>query len=275
MDIKELKEKAVEVRKGAITLAHQSKGHIGGTMSSADILTAIFYRFLRFDPDNPGDPDRDRFILSKGHTCEGYLWILADCGYYDKKELDRFNQFGSIYISHPSNRINGVEFSTGALGHGLALACGVALGAKKAGKTYDSYVLLGDGETDEGSVWEAAMFAGANRLDNLYVVVDRNYFQITENTEKVMPLEPYAEKWRAFGFEVEEIDGNNMEEIVAAFERLHGHGGKPKLIISRTVKGKGISFMENNKKWHHGTLTKEQYETAMAELDREMEVLKK
>lgn len=275
MDIKELKEKAVEVRKGAITLAHQSKGHIGGTMSSADILTAIFYRFLRFDPDNPGDPDRDRFILSKGHTCEGYLWILADCGYYDKKELDRFNQFGSIYISHPSNRINGVEFSTGALGHGLALACGVALGAKKAGKNYDSYVLLGDGETDEGSVWEAAMFAGANRLDNLYVVVDRNYFQITENTEKVMPLEPYAEKWRAFGFEVEEIDGNNMEEIVAAFERLHGHGGKPKLIISRTVKGKGISFMENNKKWHHGTLTKEQYETAMAELDREMEVLKK
>lgn len=275
MDIKELKEKAVEVRKGAITLAHQSKGHIGGTMSSADILTAIFYRFLRFDPDNPGDPDRDRFILSKGHTCEGYLWILADCGYYDKKELERFNQFGSIYISHPSNRINGVEFSTGALGHGLALACGVALGAKKAGKTYDSYVLLGDGETDEGSVWEAAMFAGANRLDNLYVVVDRNYFQITENTEKVMPLEPYAEKWRAFGFEVEEIDGNNMEEIVAAFERLHGHGGKPKLIISRTVKGKGISFMENNKKWHHGTLTKEQYETAMAELDREMEVLKK
>lgn len=275
MDIKELKEKAVEVRKGAITLAHQSKGHIGGTMSSADILTAIFYRFLRFDPDNPGDPDRDRFILSKGHTCEGYLWILADCGYYDKKELDRFNQFGSIYISHPSNRINGVEFSTGALGHGLALACGVALGAKKAGKNYDSYVLLGDGETDEGSVWEAAMFAGANRLDNLYVVVDRNYFQITENTEKVMPLEPYAEKWQAFGFEVEEIDGNNMEEIVAAFERLHGHGGKPKLIISRTVKGKGISFMENNKKWHHGTLTKEQYETAMAELDREMEVLKK
>lgn len=275
MDIKELKEKAVEVRKGAITLAHQSKGHIGGTMSSADILTAIFYRFLRFDPDNPGDPDRDRFILSKGHTCEGYLWILADCGYYDKKELERFNQFGSIYISHPSNRINGVEFSTGALGHGLALACGVALGAKKAGKTYDSYVLLGDGETDEGSVWEAAMFAGANRLDNLYVVVDRNYFQITENTEKVMPLEPYAEKWQAFGFEVEEIDGNNMEEIVAAFERLHGHGGKPKLIISRTVKGKGISFMENNKKWHHGTLTKEQYETAMAELDREMEVLKK
>lgn len=273
MDVKELKKKAVEVRKGAITLTYQSKGHIGGTMSSADILTAVYYHFLRFDPMDPKDPDRDRFILSKGHTCEGYLWILADCGYYDQDKLKQFNQFDSLYISHPSGRINGVEFSTGALGHGLSLACGVALGGKKAGKDYDCYVLMGDGETDEGSVWEAAMFAGANHLDNLYAIIDRNYYQITENTEQVMPLEPYAEKWRAFGFEVEEIDGNNMEEILAAFERLHRCCGKPKLIISKTVKGKGVSFMEGNKKWHHGTLTKEQYETAMRELDREMEVL--
>lgn len=274
MDILELRKKAIEVRLGAITLTHQSKGHIGGSMSSADILTAIYYRYLRFDPKNPQDPNRDRFILSKGHTCEGYLWILADCGFFEKSELKQFNRFRSRLMAHPSTAIDGVDFNTGALGHGLSLGCGAALGAKKTGRTFDTYVVMGDGETDEGSVWEAAMFASANHLDNLYAVVDRNHMQISGGTEAVMPLEPYAEKWRSFGFEVLQIDGNDMKQIVGAFDELHTHKGKPKLIIADTLKGKGVSFMEGNAAWHHGSLDDRQYQIAVKDLEKEMEVLK-
>lgn len=269
MDILTLKKKAIEVRRGAITLAHQSKGHIGGTLSSADVLTAIYYRYLRFDPKRPDDTDRDRFILSKGHTCEGYLWVLADCGFYDKALLKHFNEYRSNFMAHPSTAIMGVDFSTGALGHGLSLGCGAALGAKKSGRDFRTYVLMGDGETNEGSVWEAAMFASANHLDNLYVVVDRNRMQISGDTEQVMPLEPYADKWRSFGFEVMQIDGNDMEQIIAAFDALLLQTGKPKLIIANTCKGKGVSFMEGNVAWHHGSLTDEQYRIAMEDLARE------
>ena len=274
MDVLELRKKAIDVRIGAITLAHNSKGHIGGSMSSADILTAIYYRYLRFDPRNPRDPDRDRFILSKGHTCEGYLWILADCGFFDKSELLRFNCFQSRLMAHPSTAIDGVDFSTGALGHGLSLGCGAALGAKKSGKSFDTYVVMGDGETDEGSVWEAAMFASANHLDNLYAVIDRNHMQISGETENVMPLEPYEDKWRSFGFEVLWIDGNDMSQLVKAFDTLHMCRGKPKLIIADTRKGKGVSFMEGNAAWHHGTLDDAQYRLAVQELEAEREALK-
>ena len=273
MNVSELRKKAIEVRMGAITLAHRSKGHIGGTLSSADILTAIYYRYLRFDPKNPRDPDRDRFILSKGHTCEGYLWILADCGFFEKSELEQFNCFRSRLVAHPSSAINGVDFSTGALGHGLSLGCGVALGAKKNGHSFDTYVVMGDGETDEGSVWEAAMFASANGLDNLYAIVDRNRMQISGGTEDVMPLEPYADKWRSFGFDVLQINGNDMEQIVAALDELHRRTGKPKLIIADTLKGKGVSFMEGNAAWHHGSLDDQQYRIAMEDLEKAREAL--
>lgn len=273
MNVSELRKKAIEVRMGAITLAHRSKGHIGGTLSSADLLTAIYYRYLRFDPKNPRDPDRDRFILSKGHTCEGYLWILADCGFFEKSELERFNCFRSRLMAHPSSAIDGVDFSTGALGHGLSLGCGVALGAKKNGQSFDTYVVMGDGETDEGSVWEAAMFASANGLDNLYAIVDRNHMQISGETEDVMPLEPYAEKWRSFGFDVLRIDGNDMEQIVNALDELHRRTGKPKLIIADTLKGKGVSYMEGNVAWHHGSPDDRQYRIAMEDLEKAMEAL--
>ncbi len=268
MNVSELRKKAIEVRMGAITLAHRSKGHIGGTLSSADLLTAIYYRYLRFDPKNPRDPDRDRFILSKGHTCEGYLWILSDCGFFEKSELEQFNCFRSRLMAHPSSAIDGVDFSTGALGHGLSLGCGVALGAKKNGRSFDTYVVMGDGETDEGSVWEAAMFASANGLDNLYAIVDRNRMQISGGTEDVMPLEPYADKWRSFGFDVLQIDGNDMEQIVAALDELHRRTGKPKLIIADTLKGKGVSYMEGNVAWHHGSPDDRQYRIAMEDLEK-------
>lgn len=273
MNVSELRKKAIEVRMGAITLAHRSKGHIGGTLSSADLLTAIYYRYLRFDPKNPRDPDRDRFILSKGHTCEGYLWILADCGFFEKSELEQFNCFRSRLMAHPSSAIDGVDFSTGALGHGLSLGCGVALGAKKNGRSFDTYVVMGDGETDEGSVWEAAMFASANGLDNLYAIVDRNRMQISGGTEDVMPLEPYADKWRSFGFDVLQIDGNDMEQIVAALDELHRRTGKPKLIIADTLKGKGVSYMEGNVAWHHGSPDDRQYRIAMEDLEKAREAL--
>lgn len=273
MNVSELRKKAIEVRMGAITLAHRSKGHIGGTLSSADLLTAIYYRYLRFDPKNPRDPDRDRFILSKGHTCEGYLWILADCGFFEKSELEQFNCFRSRLMAHPSSAIDGVDFSTGALGHGLSLGCGVALGAKKNGRSFDTYVVMGDGETDEGSVWEAAMFASANGLDNLYAIVDRNRMQISGGTEDVMPLEPYADKWRSFGFDVLQIDGNDMEQIVAALDELHRRTGKPKMIIADTLKGKGVSYMEGNVAWHHGSPDDRQYRIAMEDLEKAREAL--
>lgn len=273
MNVSELRKKAIEVRMGAITLAHRSKGHIGGTLSSADLLTAIYYRYLRFDPKNPRDPDRDRFILSKGHTCEGYFWILSDCGFFEKSELEQFNCFRSRLMAHPSSAIDGVDFSTGALGHGLSLGCGVALGAKKNGRSFDTYVVMGDGETDEGSVWEAAMFASANGLDNLYAIVDRNRMQISGGTEDVMPLEPYADKWRSFGFDVLQIDGNDMEQIVAALDELHRRTGKPKLIIADTLKGKGVSYMEGNVAWHHGSPDDRQYRIAMEDLEKAREAL--
>lgn len=275
MNVSELRKKAIEVRMGAITLAHRSKGHIGGTLSSADLLTAIYYRYLRFDPKNPHAPDRDRFILSKGHTCEGYLWILADCGFFEKSELEQFNCFRSRLMAHPSSAIDGVDFSTGALGHGLSLGCGVALGAKKNGRSFDTYVVMGDGETDEGSVWEAAMFASANGLDNLYAIVDRNHMQISGVTEDVMPLEPYADKWRSFGFDVLQIDGNDMEQIVNALDELHRRTGKPKLIIADTLKGKGVSYMEGNVAWHHGSPDDRQYRIAMEDLEKAREALNK
>ena len=192
---------------------------------------------------------------------------ITSCGSTRQSQTTPTGTASSKYISHPNNAISGVELNTGSLGHGLSLACGIALGAKLSGRSFNSYVLLGDGETDEGSVWEAALFASAKKLDNLYAIVDRNHFQITGPTEQVLPLEPYADKWRAFGFEVVQIDGNDMGQILGAFADLHGRKGAPKLIIADTVKGKGVSFMENNRKWHHGSLTDEQYRLALTELE--------
>lgn len=267
MTVKELENKAKEIRRGILTMIYESEaGHIGGALSCCDILTALFYQIMNTDPGKPKDPDRDRFVLSKGHCVEGYYNILADKGYIRKEELKTFSQFQTRLIGHPNREIPGVEMNTGALGHGLSSACGMAKAGKMQKKDYRVYCLMGDGEQAEGSIWEAAMFASNYRLDNLYAILDRNTLQISGPTEQVMKLEPLKDKWQAFGFEVEQVDGNDMDKVLKAFDRLQKVNGKPKLILADTVKGKGISFMENNVKWHHGTLNQAEYEQALREL---------
>ena len=266
--ITDLRKKAIEIRKGLLqTICDGQTGHTGGALSSADILTALFYYKMKHDPANPKWEDRDRFILSKGHSVEGYYNILADMGYFPKEELKTFSHFQSRLIGHPSTKVPGVEMNTGALGHGLPIAVGMALAGKRDHKDYHVYVLMGDGEQAEGSVWEGAMAAANYQLDHLVGIVDRNHLQISGDTEDVMALEDFAAKWRAFGWEVVEIDGNNMEQIVKTLDELPAGSGKPQMIIAHTVKGKGVSFMENAAKWHHGVPTPEQLAQALAELD--------
>lgn len=269
MEILDLKEKANEIRKQAITIVYKAQtGHIGGTLSSIDYLTVLYYAKMRFHADDPEWEERDRFILSKGHCVEGYLSILADVGFIETKELATFCQFGSRLIGHPDRSVPGVEMNTGSLGHGLGGACGMALAGKRSHASYRVYVLLGDGELTEGSIWEAFLFANHYHLDNLYAAIDRNHLQISGPTENVMQLEPLKQKLEAFGFAVEVVDGNEVSEILAALDHLEKVEGKPKLIILDTVKGKGISYMENQANWHHGHLTAKQYEQAISDLNK-------
>lgn len=267
MTIRELEQKANEIRQGIIELIHMSKvGHVGGALSSCDILTALYYEIMAIDAKDAENPDRDRFVLSKGHCVEGYLNILADKGFIEKEELQSFCRFGTRLIAHPNRQVPGVEMNTGALGHGLSVACGMAKAAKMQNKMYRVFAMMGDGEQGEGSIWEAAMFAANYELDNLYAILDRNRLQISGPTEEVMRLEPLKEKWESFGFYVEEIDGNDIQEILSAFYKLEKIKGKPKLMLADTVKGKGVSFMENQTKWHHGGLDDALYEVASKEI---------
>ncbi len=263
---KELIIKAAEIRRSLLEIIYRAgTGHTGGSLSSADILTALYYRILRIDPRNPDDPGRDRFILSKGHSVEGLYAILADRGFFPREELETFSRYKSRLIGHPSVKVPGVELNTGALGHGLPCAVGMALAAKRSGSDVRVYCLMGDGEQAEGSVWEAAM-GGANfRLDNLTAIIDRNHLQISGNTEDVMRLEGLADKWRAFGWEVRPVDGHNMEELISAFEKP-AREGVPRLILAETTKGKGVSYMENVARWHHGVPSEEQYRQALEDL---------
>lgn len=240
--IDELKALAACRRADAVTMITRAKtGHTGGAMSCLDILVCLFYDTLK---------KGDHFLLSKGHSVEGYWAILADKGYFPKSRLKTFSMAGSPLIGHPNNKVPGVEMSTGALGHGLPIGVGAALAAKRAGNGRRVYVVMGDGEQAEGSVWEAAM-AGANyRLDNLCAIIDRNGLQISGSTEDVMALEDFAAKWRAFGWEVSEIDGNDMAQVRDYFDGLKSCG-KPHCLIAHTVKGKGLPFAENKAEWHH------------------------
>ena len=246
------------MRADALTMIHDAgTGHTGGTMSAADIMTALYMEIMRVYPDDPGRSDRDRFFLSKGHSCETYYALLAEKGFFPKEELRTFSQPGSRILGHPNNAVPGVEMCTGALGHGLPIAVGAALGAKRTGQSWNVYVLMGDGEQAEGSVWEAAM-AGANyRLDNLWAIVDRNRLQISGDTEQVMALEDLKRKWQAFGWDVEEADGNDMAALVDYF-RSERPKDKPHCLIARTVKGKGLPFAENRAEWHHKVPNDEQ-----------------
>ncbi|WP_320128884.1 transketolase [uncultured Sphaerochaeta sp.] len=274
MKIQELKLQAMETRKTLLKMIYNAKtGHTGGSLSSADIMTALFFDILNIDAKNPEWDGRDRFILSKGHCIEGYLAVLAEKGFIEKEELRTFSQYESRLIGHPNNKIPGIEMNTGALGHGLSIGVGMALGLKKDHKSNKVYVLMGDGEQEEGSIWEAAM-AGANyHLDNLIGIVDRNHLQISGKTEDVMNLEPLASRWSAFGWSVREIDGNDMEEIIRVFHEIPFEKGKPSLVLANTIKGKGVSEMENIARWHHGVPDEKLFISAMNQFDTTLKEL--
>lgn len=268
MDILDLEKQANDLRKNIIDICYSSKaGHVGGSLSAIDILNTLYFNELNIDPNNPDMKTRDRFILSKGHVAEALYVTLAKRGYFDIRELDNYSGYDTKYIGHPNNKVAGVEMNTGALGHGLSIGVGIAIGAKKMKLNYRTYVLMGDGELAEGSIWEAAMAAGHYKLDNLCAIIDRNRLQISGCTEDVMSLENLKGKWQMFGFEVIEINGNDYQEIVTAFSKAKQIKDKPTLILANTVKGKGVSFMENQASWHHGVLNAEQYHQALKELE--------
>ena len=269
MDNLQLKKIANEVRRGAITAVYSAQtGHPGGSLSAADIDTFLFFEEMHVDPQNPKDPDRDRFVLSKGHTAPALYSVMAQKGYFPVEELKTFRHLGARLQGHPSMQyLPGLDMSSGSLGQGISAACGMALAGKIDQKDFRVYTLLGDGELEEGQVWEAAMFAGAQKLDNLVVIVDNNNLQIDGNIEEVNNPKPIDKKFEAFNFHVICIDGHDFDQIRAAFAEARNTKGMPTAIIASTVKGKGISFMENNAGWHGKAPNDAQYEQAMGELD--------
>ena len=268
-DKKQLIALATEVRKGAIEAVHSAKsGHPGGSLSASDILTYLYFKGMNIDPQDPKNPDRDRLVLSKGHVCPGYYSALAQRGYFPKEELKGFRAIGYMLQGHPDmKKIPGVDFSAGSLGQGVSAACGMALAGKLDNKDYKVFALCGDGEIQEGQIWEAAMFAGAKKLDNLCVFVDNNNLQIDGTVEEVNSPYPIDAKFAAFNFNVIVIDGHDFDQIEAAVEEFKKTTGKPTAIIAKTVKGKGVSFMENNVGWHGKAPNDEQYEIAMNDLN--------
>ena len=270
MELFELKQKANEVRKGIVTAVHAAKsGHPGGSLSAADILTYLYFEEMNIDPAQPKKADRDRFVLSKGHNAPGLYAVLAERGYFSKKDLLTLRHIGSYLQGHPDMKhINGVDMSSGSLGQGISAAAGMAVSAKISGDSYHVYTLLGDGEIQEGQVWEAAMFAGHRKLDNLTVIVDNNNLQIDGSIEDVCSPYPIDKKFEAFNFHVICVeDGNDMEQLKKAFDEAKTVKGKPVAIIARTLKGKGVSFMENKASWHGKAPNDEEFSQAMKELD--------
>ncbi len=270
MDNLTLQKTAVDVRKGIITGTYHAKaGHPGGSLSAADLYTYLYFEEMNVNPSNPKDPNRDRFVLSKGHTAPGYYSVMAQRGYMPVEELRTLRKIGSRLQGHPCMQdLPGVDMSSGSLGQGISAAVGMALSAKLRKKDYRTYTLLGDGELQEGQVWEAAMFAGAKNLDNLVVIVDNNGLQIDGKIEDVNTPYPIDKKFEAFNFHVECIDGHNFDEMRAAFARAKETKDCPTAIIMKTIKGKGVSFMENQAGWHGKAPNKEEHDIAMAELDK-------
>lgn len=269
MTNQELAKVANEVRKGVVTAVHAAKsGHPGGSFGAADIMTYLYFEEMNIDPADPHKADRDRFVLSKGHAAPGLYSVLANRGYFPVEELETLRHIGSRLQGHPNmNDTPGIDMSTGSLGQGISAAVGMALAAKHWGDSYRVYTLLGDGECEEGQVWEAAMFAGNHALDNLVAVVDHNGLQIDGTIDEVNSAMPLADKFRAFKWHVIELaDGNDMTQIEAAFAEAREVTGVPVAIIAETVKGKGVSFMENQVGWHGKAPNDEQFEQAMAEL---------
>ncbi|MBI3990802.1 MAG: transketolase [Candidatus Omnitrophica bacterium] len=266
--IKDLENKAKQIRRLIIQmLAKAGSGHPGGSLSSTDLITALFFMILRHNPKEPNWQDRDRFHMSKGHCCPLWYAVLAESGYFPIEELWSLRQLGSILQGHPDRRTPGVTVASGSLGQGLSVALGMSLAAKVDKKDYRVYCLLGDGEIQEGNIWEAAMASSHYKCDNLCAMLDYNGYQIDGKTKDIMNLEPMAGKWQAFGWHTIEIDGHNMKEILSAYEEARGVKGKPTIIIARTIKGKGVSFMENVLDFHGRAPTKEEAERALKELE--------
>ncbi|MDD5196558.1 MAG: transketolase [Candidatus Omnitrophota bacterium] len=265
--IKELEEKARFTRRLIIQMiAKAGSGHPGGSLSATDLITALFFSVLKHDPKNPKWPDRDRFHMSKGHCCPLWYAVLAESGYFPQETLMTLRELGSLLQGHPDRRTPGVEVSSGSLGQGLSVALGMSLASKIDKKDYRVYVLLGDGETQEGNIWEAAMACSHYKCSNICAILDYNGFQIDGSTRDVMNLEPVADKWKAFGWYTLGIDGHNMRQILDAYDQAKSVKDKPVIIIARTVKGKGVSFMENTVDFHGRAPTKEETERALEEL---------
>ena len=274
-ELLELKKAACNVRSWTIEGVYNAKsGHPGGSLSAADIITYLYFKEMNVDPKNPKDPGRDRFVLSKGHCCPALYAALALKGYFPTEEIKSLRHIGAMLQGHPDMKHTpGVDMSSGSLGQGVSAACGMALAGKYDGADYRVYALLGDGECEEGQVWEAAMFASHNKLDNLCIIVDLNGLQIDGNVNDVAGLEPLDTKLEAFGFEVIKIDGNDFEQIESALEKAKTVKGRPTAIIASTVKGKGVSYMENQVGWHGKAPNTEQYEQAMEELRAQLKAL--
>ena len=275
MDKLKLMKTANEVRKDIITAVHSAKaGHPGGSLSAADIFTYLYFEELNIDPQDPQKADRDRFVLSKGHTAPGLYAALAERGFFPKEDLTTLRHTGSYLQGHPDMKcIPGVDMSSGSLGQGVSAAVGMAIAAQISGADYRVYTLLGDGEIQEGQVWEAAMLAGHRKLDNLVVIVDNNNLQIDGAIDQVNSPYPIDKKFEAFNFHVINIDGNDFDQIEAAFKEARTVKGCPTAIIAKTVKGKGVSFMENQAGWHGKAPNDEEYKIAMADLEKEGEAL--
>lgn len=280
MKTNELRLIAEKNRKRLVEVVYQAKaGHIGGDLSCLNVMTALYFHVMNIDhsSDTPSNvqcsmanvqwSNRDRFVLSKGHCVEALYVTLEAKGFLKPEILDTLGQFGSILSGHPTIEVPGIEVNSGALGHGLSIGIGMALAAKMDQKAYHTYVLMGDGEQGEGSIYEAAMAANRYHLDNLVAIIDRNHLQISGNTEDVMPLDSIRERWTAFGWDVVEMNGDSMEDIVKTFDAIDYQNGKPHLLISYTTKGFGVSFMEGIAKWHHGVLNAEQCEAAVKEIE--------
>ncbi|UKM64283.1 transketolase [Flavobacteriaceae bacterium GSB9] len=268
MTDKELQLKSVFLRKSLLKYIYNAKaGHTGGSLSCVDTLNVLYNRVLNIDPNDFKNPDRDRYIQSKGHCVEALFVTLADRGFFPMSDLETLCQYQSHYIGHPTKKVNGVEQNTGALGHGLPICVGEAIAAKLDGKSHRVFTLLGDGELPEGSNWEAFLSAAHYKLDNLYAILDYNKQQITGDNSEVMNTDSVREKLEAFGWAVKEVDGHNLQELEAALNNGPLEEGKPNFIIAHTIKGKGVSYMERNIKWHHGVPSPEQYEKALSELN--------
>jgi transketolase len=266
----ELQRTANVLRRHVVEMVGVGKaGHIGGSCSLAEIVAALYFSEMKIDPANPRMPDRDRFILSKGHAALIQYAALAERGYFPVEELAGTKTLGSRLQGHPDlTKTPGVEANTGSLGQGLSIGNGIALGGKKQGLSFNVFVILGDGEINEGQVWEAAMFTPYRKLDHVIAILDRNRLQAMGLTRDRLDSDPLAAKWAAFGWNVIEIDGHNLDEVISALRQARQYNGKPTMIIARTVKGKGISFAENNPAYHNGIMNQEQYDKALAEIDR-------